>query len=189
MNTLTRKIQKRSISIIFFVFTLQNFFSCFAAESSGQASLVRLKFRVDQITQELERESDFDEEEKMVQEFVTLFTRFYNRMLEISVLYCSGYFIDSAQFHQQILIEVSKDLLVIAKTLTNYLPKLMNNPELSWKKRMKKGALVMSFLVVIAILMKEIYGYNQANKLRTGPMPPSGQHPISPSFDQGSLFR
>lgn len=97
------------------------------------------------------------EDESVMQELWAVGGNLYNKMIETTALYFSGMFIDSNHFYRQIIFELGKHLLYIGKILGLYIPKLLNNPKISWKLKVKRCTYAASFLIVMVVWMQEFY--------------------------------
>ena len=106
-----------------------------------------------------ENQPKLDDDEKLFQDLGQVASDFYKKIIETTMLYFTGMITSSDQFHKQLLLETNKHLLYASQLFTQYIAKLLKNPKVSWKVKIKRCAYITSFLVVLIILMKE---YHQA---------------------------
>ncbi|HSW75935.1 MAG TPA: hypothetical protein VLG50_02755 [Candidatus Saccharimonadales bacterium] len=122
---------------------------------------------IQDLTEEEKEELSLLEEEKLLKELWSTAGRFYKKIVEITALYCSGYYPESYTLYDQILLEIGRDVLHIGKILAWYIPSLMSNPYISWKVKVKKCLYITSALVVVAVWLKELYKYNKNRSKRS----------------------
>ncbi len=123
-------------------------------------------------------EEIISDEEQLIIDLTKTIDGFYKKIIEITALYLTGVIKSSDQFHKQILLETYKHILYSSTTLTQYTSKLLKNPKISLKLKIKRCIYISSFLIFVTFLTKE--GSKSSN-------PDSNfsnyQHSIFPQFE------
>ncbi|MCX5924512.1 MAG: hypothetical protein NTZ68_03760 [Candidatus Dependentiae bacterium] len=113
-----------------------------------------------------EEEKLLKEEEKFLKELWDILGRFYTKIIEITALYCSGYYPDSYTLYDQILVGVGRDAMHLGKIVAWHIPKLVSNPHVPVRVKIKKCAYAASAVVIVVLWMKELYKYNKNKQKR-----------------------
>jgi hypothetical protein len=127
----------------------------FGHDSLVYACMMQSNMKLEMLKHELQEEPSADE--KVVQELWGVVGSYYKKMIEITALYFTGVLSDSDQFHKQITFETGRHILYAGQIVAQYIPKLLNNPSVSWRVKVKRCAYVASFLIVVMVWMKECY--------------------------------
>jgi len=93
------------------------------------------------------------EDEELVQELLVVLGSFYKNAFEASAMYLSGY---QDMIFDKLMLDLSKDLLLVGKILVAYIPKTMNNPQLSWRAKTKKSVYALGLFSAIYLVVKEL---------------------------------
>lgn len=159
-RAMNRMIQSAQQSLIFFMlFTWQI-----------QPNSEQLHLYIHQIRTEQDEASKLSiEDEKLLQELWLVTSDFYKKIIETMVLYFSGMLLNSDQFHKQLILETSKHALYASQIIAQYLPKLLQNPKISWKEKVKRCAYVTSFLVIVLLCLKEFCKQNVTPEVKRLP--------------------
>jgi hypothetical protein len=172
MITLTRKFIK--YSIILFLLGLQSHIcltqqgqKLVSPEDSLALSCKSLRLRVQDICYRIKSSNSEKEDEKLSQELSSAVADFYKKIVEISALYLSGY---SDALYKKLLFEITRDLLVIGKLLLIYIPKMIKDPKVPWKVKMKKCVYATGVMTVTALWIKEIYKYKTKDDILAKPI-------------------
>ena len=112
-----------------------------------------------------------DDDEKLIHELSLVASDFYKKIIETTMLYFTGVLASSDQFHKQLMIETSKHMMYASQIVAKYLPKLLQNPKISWKIKLKRCAYITSILIIIIVWMKEV-GISNSNIQHQKTMPP-----------------
>ncbi|MFA5998502.1 MAG: hypothetical protein WC747_00580 [Candidatus Babeliales bacterium] len=115
---------------------------------------------------DLEEEKLLQEEEKLLQELWAILGRVYRKIIETTALYCSGYYPDSYSVYDQILVEIGRDAIHLGKIVAWHIPKLVSNPHIPLRVKIKKCAYITSALVIVVLWMKELYKHNKEKQKR-----------------------
>jgi len=99
-------------------------------------------------------EYDFgSEDDQLVADIITVVTRLYKGMIDVSALYFSGIIVDNDQLLERVLLEVGKECFQIVKLLALYGPRMLQSPKLTWVDKTKKTMYIFSFLVVFWVIV------------------------------------
>lgn len=105
-----------------------------------------------------ESKSEQTDEDKLFDEVYTLVGQLYKKLVEITALYYSGYSYDDEKiFHERLIFEVGKNLVLIIKALALYIPTLLKNQKISWKIKAKKSLLIASIIIFCMFWVNEYY--------------------------------
>ena len=115
-----------------------------------------LHVRTDNMHIQKEENSYVNEDEKLLQELWSVTSDFYKKIIETTVLYFSGILMSSDQFHKQIILETSKHVLYASQIVAKYLPKLLHNPKISWKIKIKRCFYISGILAIIILVTQEL---------------------------------
>lgn len=141
-------------SILFFLTLLgclvSNEITCFERDT---LDLLPACFRY-KVAQE-EFDQDKDDEQLMI-EIWGVGAMMYKTIIDMSALYFSGILLDTSQLYDRVMFDFGKNLFHVVKLLASYGPKMLQNPHLSWKIKLKKTGYMVSFLVVFLIWSQEI---------------------------------
>lgn len=98
-----------------------------------------------------------DADNKLLQELWGIFGDCYKKIIETTALYFTGMLPNTDQFHRQLIFEVGKHMLYASQLIGQYIPKLLANPDISWRSKITRSCYVTSFLVILIAWMKEYY--------------------------------
>ena len=101
-----------------------------------------------------------DDDEQLLIDLSIVASDFYKEIIKITMLYFTGMLQNSDQFHKQLLLEISKHVLYAGQIFAQHLSKLLKNPKIPWKIKIKSCAYVSSYLIIMVIWMKEFYNPN-----------------------------
>jgi hypothetical protein len=150
---MTYKLQQ---NLIFFILN----FGALQAQESSLREFITL-WRADQENQT--EEKVISDDEQLLLDLSLVASDFYKKIIETTMLYFTGMLQSSDQFHKQLMLETSKHALYVSQIFTQYLSKLLKNPKISWKTKVKRCAYLSSFLIIFIIWMKEFYKPTQNN--------------------------
>ena len=102
-----------------------------------------------------EYDQDKDDEQLMI-EIWGIGAMIYKNIIDMSALYFSGILLDTNQLYDRMMFDFGKNLFHVVKLLASYGPKMLKNPHISWKIKLKKTGCMVSFLVVFWIWSQEI---------------------------------
>lgn len=108
----------------------------------------------DFILYKMAAEYDFgSEDEQLIADIVTVVTRLYKGMIDVSALYFSGIIVDHDQLLERVLLEVGKECFQIVKLLALYGPRMLQSSKLTLVEKAKKTMYIFSFLVVFWVIV------------------------------------
>lgn len=139
--------------VLFFCMFMSNVI--FGHDSLVYACMMQSDMKLEMLKRASQEELSADE--KVVQELWGVVGSYYKKMIEITALYFTGVLPDSEQFHKQLTFETGRHILYAGQIVAQYIPKLLHNPAVSWRVKVKRCAYVASFLVVVMMWMKEYY--------------------------------
>lgn len=96
-------------------------------------------------------------DEKLLEDLLHIAESCYQKIIKTTALYFTGVLMNSERFHQEIIFEISKHGLQAGQLIAQYLPKLLQNPKISWQVKAKRCAYILSFLIITIVWMKEMY--------------------------------
>jgi len=109
--------------------------------------------------------SDQDkDDEQLIAEIWSIGAMLYKNMIDMSALYFSGILIDSNQLYDRMMFDVGKNLFQVVKLLAWYGPKMLQNPNISWKIKAKKTGYMVSFIVLFWLWSQEVSKQKKRNK-------------------------
>ncbi|MBP6892608.1 hypothetical protein KBB68_03440 [Candidatus Babeliales bacterium] len=150
---MTYKLQQK---LIFFIVIFD-----IAQASDNSLNKFTLLSRADQENQT--EENNISDDEQLLIDLSLIASDFYKKIIETTMLYFTGMLQSSDQFHKQLILETSKHALYASQIFTQYLSKLLKNPKVSWKTKIKRCAYLSTFLIAFIIWMKEFYNPMQNN--------------------------
>ena len=136
-----------------------------------------------------EHQQKIDDDEKLLQDLGQVTADFYKKIIETTMLYFTGMLMNSDQFHKQLILETNKHMLYASQIVTQYLAKLLKNPKVSWKVKIKRCACITSFIIIMILWMQE---YQQKPIISDGSCssPPALQPNLSlPSANQEIILQ
>lgn len=141
---------KRHQNLIFFIMI-------FGTSSANNFSLDTITIKKESDQQNNTEDEKISHDEQLLKDLSLIATDFYKKVIETTVLYFTGMLQNSDQFHKQLALEVSKHALYASQIFTEYFSKLLKDPKVSWKLKVKRCAYISSFLIIMIIWMKEFH--------------------------------
>jgi hypothetical protein len=69
----------------------------------------------------------------------------------------------------KLMLDLTKDLLFVGKILVQYVPKMLNNPHLSWRIKMKKAMYAVGLFSITLLWIQEMRKHKQSDRVPSDP--------------------
>lgn len=127
------------------------------------------------------------DEEQLLIDLSTITSDFYKKLIETTMLYFTGILKNSDQYHKQLLFESSKHALYASQIVTQYVSKILKDPNISWKRKLKCCTYLSSFLIFMIICISEFHNpanhpVNTSTNYVSSPYPPFQHFENNPNW-------